>query len=121
MHLDHVIVDNLLVDGLVQGLDVSRDLVLKSSQQLTQHIRGHKLFAAPLTSAFLEISHELNGEKPDIACHSKVPPQNSQWVVYGEKCEMTEKDDFLIILLLQATLLSRDLTRFLSRPSTTER
>lgn len=79
-----MVVDNLVVDGLVQGINVSDDLVLKSSDEPVQVITGHKTFAAPLTSGSLEIEKKLNGQKPEIACHSNVPPQSSNWVIYGE-------------------------------------
>lgn len=82
--VDHLVVDNLVVGGLVQGVNVSSDLVLKSSNESVQTITGKKSFTAPLTSESLTIHHELNGHDPDIACNLNVPPQSSDWIIYGK-------------------------------------
>ncbi len=79
---DHIIIDDLKVEGLIQGHNVTEELVLKDSHD-HRTISGVKTFAGPLVSESLRVVKDLNGVDPKQVCQKPIPPQTSKWIVYG--------------------------------------
>jgi hypothetical protein len=70
------------VEGLIQGHNVTEELVLKDSD-VHRTISGVKSFAGPLVSDSLRVVKDLNGVDPKQVCQNPIPPQTSKWIVYG--------------------------------------
>lgn len=83
MHLEHVVVDDLILEGLLQGYNITEDLVLKHSDDKHRSIKGVKSFSGPLVSESLHVAKTLNNLDPKDICKTPVPEQNSKWIVYG--------------------------------------
>lgn len=79
----HIIIDNLDVGGLIQGHNITEDLILKDTDQLHRSLTGVKSFSGPLVSESFHVTNELNGIDPHEVCQTAIPPQNSKWVVFG--------------------------------------
>ena len=79
---DHIIIDDLKVEGLIQGHNVTREMFLKDSHD-HRTISGVKSFAGPLVSESLSVVKDLNGVDPKQVCQKPIPPQTSKWIVYG--------------------------------------
>ena len=77
-----MIIDELILRGTIQGLNITGDLVLKSSDQ-PQSVGGLKSFTAPLVSESLHVSNELNGQDPVQLCQKELPLQSLKWLIYG--------------------------------------
>ena len=81
LFLDKIIVENLLLEGTIQGIRPD-DLVLRSASDRPR-ITGRKVFTSPLTSFSLQVRSHLNGQDPTVLCNVTVPPQSSIWHVMG--------------------------------------
>ena len=81
---DHIIVDDLILGGLIRGVNVTRDLVLKDGSQQHQRITGTKSFSGQLVSESFHVSDKLNNVNPREVCQTSIPPQTSKWIVYGK-------------------------------------
>ena len=82
LFVDELVIDELVLSGTIQGINITEDLVLKSSDQ-QQLVGGLKSFTGPLVSESLHVSNELNGQNPIQLCQTNLPPQSLKWIVYG--------------------------------------
>jgi hypothetical protein len=79
---DHIVTDDLKIEGLIQGHNVTKELFLKNSDD-RRTITGVKSFSGPLVSDSLRVVKDLNGVDPKQVCQKPIPPQPSNWIVYG--------------------------------------
>ncbi|XP_057379728.1 uncharacterized protein LOC130702079 [Daphnia carinata] len=79
----HLVIDNLVVGGFIQGHNVTKELVRKHSGKDRQPILGLKSFSGPLVSDSLRVVKDINGVDPKHVCETPIPPQTSNWIVFG--------------------------------------
>ena len=73
----------MTLGGLIQGQNITEDLILKDTDHSHRSITGVKSFSGPLVSESFRVTHDLNGVNPKEVCQTSIPPQNSKWVVFG--------------------------------------
>lgn len=79
----HLVIDDLLVEGFIQGHNVTEELIRKHSGKDRQSILGLKSFSGPLVSDSFRVVKDINGFDPKRVCETPIPPQTSNWVVFG--------------------------------------
>ncbi|KAI9558066.1 hypothetical protein GHT06_014819 [Daphnia sinensis] len=83
IEFDHLVIDDLAVEGFIQGHNVTKELVRKHSGKERQPILGLKSFSGPLVSESFRVVKDINGVDPKRVCETPIPPQTSNWVVFG--------------------------------------